>query len=232
MGFRTYSPGLNQFLTRDMYNGALADTGLDTDPFTGNRYTFGAGNPISNIELDGHMFPGGAQCGILASNPCNPSPAAPSKSSGGCGFPYIGCIGHAIGHAIGSGYNWLNNQANNLTGGIANGVTDTANVIGSPFRWLGAKLINSMPTEVTPGGQLIFTNHATDNVTRSPWHIGNPNSILYKAGYYGWPLLFPPPKATPPPRMRAPPPQKEPEWRLGLLKSWDQRSSIRIVSKG
>ncbi len=55
MGFRTYDPGLNQFLSRDMYNGALADTGLSTDPFTGNRYTFGAGNPVSNIELDGHM---------------------------------------------------------------------------------------------------------------------------------------------------------------------------------
>ncbi len=54
MGFRTYDPGLNQFLTRDMYNGALNDTGLSTDPFTGSRYTFGAGNPISNIELDGH----------------------------------------------------------------------------------------------------------------------------------------------------------------------------------
>jgi hypothetical protein len=27
---------------------------LTTDPFTGNRYTFGADNPISNIELDGH----------------------------------------------------------------------------------------------------------------------------------------------------------------------------------
>jgi hypothetical protein len=30
---------------------------LSTDPFTGNRYTFAAGNPITNIELDGHMFP-------------------------------------------------------------------------------------------------------------------------------------------------------------------------------
>jgi hypothetical protein len=59
MGFRTYSAGLNQFLSRDMYNGALADMALTTDPFTGNRYTFAAGNPISNIELDGHMFPGG-----------------------------------------------------------------------------------------------------------------------------------------------------------------------------
>ena len=54
MGFRTYDPTLNQFLSRDMYNGALSDVALDTDPFTGNRYTFGAGNPVSNIELDGH----------------------------------------------------------------------------------------------------------------------------------------------------------------------------------
>src|SRR5260370_36834684 len=56
MGFRNYAPSLNQFLTRDMYNGALADMALDTDPFTGNRYTFAAGNPVSNIALTGHKF--------------------------------------------------------------------------------------------------------------------------------------------------------------------------------
>jgi RHS repeat-associated protein len=55
MGFRDYSPALNRFLTRDMYNGALADLNLSTNPFTGNRYAFGGGNPISNIELDGHI---------------------------------------------------------------------------------------------------------------------------------------------------------------------------------
>ncbi|MBC9731202.1 hypothetical protein H8R17_43140, partial [Streptomyces sp. TRM68367] len=54
MGFRTYDPGLNRFLSRDMYNGALSDMGLISDPLTGNRYAFGGGNPISNIELDGH----------------------------------------------------------------------------------------------------------------------------------------------------------------------------------
>jgi RHS repeat-associated protein len=54
MGFRTYDPGLNRFLSRDMYNGALGDMGLVSDPLTGNRYAFGGGNPISNIELDGH----------------------------------------------------------------------------------------------------------------------------------------------------------------------------------
>jgi RHS repeat-associated protein len=63
MGFRDYSPGLNRFLTRDMYNGALADLDLATDPFTSNRYAFAGGNPISNVELDGHIPAGcDAQC--------------------------------------------------------------------------------------------------------------------------------------------------------------------------
>lgn len=54
MGFRDYSPGLNRFLTRDSYNGALADMHLGLNPWTGNRYAFGGGNPISAVELDGH----------------------------------------------------------------------------------------------------------------------------------------------------------------------------------
>jgi RHS repeat-associated protein len=55
MGFRDYSPGLNRFITRDTYNGALADLNLGTNPYTNNRYAFAAGNPITNIELDGHI---------------------------------------------------------------------------------------------------------------------------------------------------------------------------------
>ncbi|WP_260848967.1 DNRLRE domain-containing protein [Streptomyces sp. SLBN-118] len=54
MGFRDYSPGLNRFTTRDMYNGALADMNLGADPYTGNRYAFGGGNPSTLVELDGH----------------------------------------------------------------------------------------------------------------------------------------------------------------------------------
>ncbi|MFE2280990.1 DNRLRE domain-containing protein [Streptomyces sp. NPDC059454] len=54
MGFRNYSPGLNRFTSRDMYNGALADMGLGMDPFTGNRYAFAGGNPSSFVEYDGH----------------------------------------------------------------------------------------------------------------------------------------------------------------------------------
>ncbi|MGJ3560728.1 hypothetical protein ACR6C2_29225 [Streptomyces sp. INA 01156] len=55
MGFRDYNPGLNRFTTRDMYNGALADMSLGSDPFTGNRYAFTGGNPVSGIEIDGHL---------------------------------------------------------------------------------------------------------------------------------------------------------------------------------
>jgi RHS repeat-associated protein len=55
MGFRTYNPGLNRFTSRDMYNGALGDLNLGTDPWNTNRYTYAGGNPISRVELDGHM---------------------------------------------------------------------------------------------------------------------------------------------------------------------------------
>jgi RHS repeat-associated protein len=54
MGFRDYSPGLNRFLSRDMYTGALADLNLGLSPWTNNRYAFTGGNPITLIEHDGH----------------------------------------------------------------------------------------------------------------------------------------------------------------------------------
>ncbi|WP_052737988.1 RHS repeat-associated core domain-containing protein [Bacillus sp. SA1-12] len=55
MGFRNYDPGLNRFLSRDMYNGALSDMSLTTDPYTNNPYAFAGGNPITNVEYDGHF---------------------------------------------------------------------------------------------------------------------------------------------------------------------------------
>jgi len=54
MGFRTYSPGLNSFTSRDMYNGALTDVAMGMDPWNANRYAFAGGNPISHVDLDGH----------------------------------------------------------------------------------------------------------------------------------------------------------------------------------
>lgn len=54
MGFRDYNPARNTFLSRDNYDGALADLQLATDPWSGNRYAFTGGNPITRIERDGH----------------------------------------------------------------------------------------------------------------------------------------------------------------------------------
>jgi RHS repeat-associated protein len=59
MGFRNYDPSTNRFLSRDMYDGAFADTNMSVDPYTGNRYAFGGGNPLSNVEVDGHFDVGG-----------------------------------------------------------------------------------------------------------------------------------------------------------------------------
>jgi RHS repeat-associated protein len=55
MGFRDYHPGLNRFLTRDVFNGALADLSLGANPWSLGRYTFAAGNPTTLVEYDGHL---------------------------------------------------------------------------------------------------------------------------------------------------------------------------------
>ncbi|MFI0977156.1 DNA/RNA non-specific endonuclease [Streptomyces sp. NPDC021093] len=70
MGFRDYSPGLNRFTSRDMYTGALSDMRLGSDPMAGNRYAFAAGNPVGNVEVDGHFIfmlaiPAGVSLGKL-----------------------------------------------------------------------------------------------------------------------------------------------------------------------
>ncbi|UAL30922.1 hypothetical protein K8W59_05345 [Nocardioides rotundus] len=58
-GFRNYAPGINRFLSRDMYNGALPDAQLGTDPWNTNRYTFTGGNPLTYADLDGHKAESG-----------------------------------------------------------------------------------------------------------------------------------------------------------------------------
>ncbi|MEU4408617.1 DNRLRE domain-containing protein [Streptosporangium sp. NPDC023963] len=84
MGFRDYNPGLNRFLSLDSYNGALADLSLGTDPWTSNRYAFTGGNPITNIEIDGHYNVASSDGGGLPAAPTSPSPSpgpSPSPSS-------------------------------------------------------------------------------------------------------------------------------------------------------
>ncbi|MFC4075624.1 polymorphic toxin type 17 domain-containing protein, partial [Salinithrix halophila] len=56
------------FLTRDMYNGAMADMNLGTNPWTMNRYAFAGGNPISGVELDGHDYIVDAEATVTANS--------------------------------------------------------------------------------------------------------------------------------------------------------------------
>lgn len=51
---RSYRPEAAQFLGADRYESAGADLNLQVDPLTQNRYQFAGGNPISNVEFDGH----------------------------------------------------------------------------------------------------------------------------------------------------------------------------------
>ncbi|MER7606968.1 DNRLRE domain-containing protein [Nocardioides sp. NPDC127503] len=64
IGFRDYDPGINRFLTRDFYQGALKDLALGTDPWSTNRYAYAGGNPVGMVDLDGHRAVGidGEEC--------------------------------------------------------------------------------------------------------------------------------------------------------------------------
>ncbi|MGW0806050.1 golvesin C-terminal-like domain-containing protein [Nonomuraea sp. NPDC002799] len=88
MGFRDYNPGLNRFLLRDSYNGALNDLSLGTDPWTSNRYAFTGGNPISGIEHDGHEPRpwhnpkyDGSQCKGNFGKECDPAGTKPRNTN-------------------------------------------------------------------------------------------------------------------------------------------------------
>jgi RHS repeat-associated protein len=55
MGARRFAPDTARFLQDDMYGGALANLALSFDPLTQNRYSLAGGNPVSFVEVDGHM---------------------------------------------------------------------------------------------------------------------------------------------------------------------------------
>ena len=54
MHARHYRPEIGQFLSSDQFESAAGDMALQADPLTQNRYAFAGGNPVSNIEFDGH----------------------------------------------------------------------------------------------------------------------------------------------------------------------------------
>ena len=56
MGARRFSPSIGRFIQEDFYGGALANLGLSLDPLASNRYSLAGGNPISHVEVDGHVF--------------------------------------------------------------------------------------------------------------------------------------------------------------------------------
>lgn len=54
MRARAYRPDIGRFLTQDRYEAASADLNLQTDHLTQDRYAFAGGNPVNNVEWDGH----------------------------------------------------------------------------------------------------------------------------------------------------------------------------------
>ncbi len=56
MGARRFGLDTGRFLQEDMFMSSLGDLGLSMDPLSQNRYALAGGNPVSNIETDGHMF--------------------------------------------------------------------------------------------------------------------------------------------------------------------------------
>lgn len=78
MGSRRYGPDTTRFLQQDQFAGALADLGLAADPLTQNRYGLAGGNPISFVEIDGHMLaPDGG--GGAVTTPSLPPPSSEPK---------------------------------------------------------------------------------------------------------------------------------------------------------
>jgi YD repeat-containing protein len=84
MGARRFGPDLGGFLQQDMFHGALGDLGLATDPLTQNRYALAGGNPVSFMELDGHMaIADGGGGGSASANPSTASGGSSTSSTSG-----------------------------------------------------------------------------------------------------------------------------------------------------
>ena len=57
MQARDYRPDIGRFASQDQFESAAGDQVLQSDPLTQNRYAFAGGNPITNVEFDGHDPP-------------------------------------------------------------------------------------------------------------------------------------------------------------------------------
>jgi RHS repeat-associated protein len=64
MRARAYFPKIARFLGEDRYEDPIGDQALETEALTQDRYAFAGGNPVDNVEFDGHRVCNGAHdCG-------------------------------------------------------------------------------------------------------------------------------------------------------------------------
>lgn len=75
VGAREYDPSTGRFVSLD----PILEM---TSPQELNGYSYAADNPVSQSDPSGLMLPGGDQCGIIASHPCNGG-GGPSGGGGG-----------------------------------------------------------------------------------------------------------------------------------------------------
>ncbi len=73
MQARQYRPDIGRFLSQDRFEASGADLALQSDPLTQNRYAFAGGNPVSNIEWDGHKPADCIYCDATGAAMDNPS---------------------------------------------------------------------------------------------------------------------------------------------------------------
>ncbi|MBA4495507.1 RHS repeat-associated core domain-containing protein [Paenactinomyces guangxiensis] len=70
LGFRNYFPGVGRFMSPDSYTDSEQHKGLFMDAMTNSLYSFTDGNPVSYVDLDGHVPLGGDDACMRAPVSC------------------------------------------------------------------------------------------------------------------------------------------------------------------
>ncbi|MEQ4305513.1 DNRLRE domain-containing protein [Plantactinospora sp. B6F1] len=133
MGFRDYAPSLNRFLTRDSYNGALADLRLGIDPWNANRYAFAGGNPISLVENDGHDS---CSWNPMSWGDCAADAGDWIGDTASDAGDWIGDTASDVGDWIGDTASDVGNWIKDTASDVGNWIKDTASDVGN---WIDEK---------------------------------------------------------------------------------------------
>jgi RHS repeat-associated protein len=85
MQARDYRPDVGRFLQTDRYEDSQSDLSLVANPLTQDRYDFAGGNPVDNVELDGHHETLNGETNTpnlpVGGRPVTPHPSSSSSSS-------------------------------------------------------------------------------------------------------------------------------------------------------